>query len=212
MHIEQPETLMTKAKLAVVFPVYNGEATLEKSLQCIADQDYDDFEAFIVENCSTDRSREIARQFCARDSRFHLIECEDHRDAHGNLLRSLEIGRDKGEFFCLRPCDDLSTSDYLSRLLAALDADPSKYLAVGSTDRIGLKGTTELRPDHATVNFYSNLQKGSVAKTLYFPSEWFYGIYRSDGGADLVHGGQWYPVLAPQPPESGQSDAASAMP
>lgn len=177
---------MKKAKLAVVFPVYNGETTLERGLQCIADQDYADFQAYIVENRSEDRSLEIAREFSARDARFHVIECEDHRDAHGNLLRAMEIGRDRGEYFCLRPCDDLSTGDYLSKLLAGLEANPLKHLAVGSTERIGVNGTKEHRPDRATVDFHQNLLQGRVGETLYFPSEWFYGIYRSEGGADLL--------------------------
>jgi glycosyltransferase involved in cell wall biosynthesis len=48
---------MQKAKVAVVFPVYNGEKTLKESLQCIADQDFVNFQAFILENGCTDRSR-----------------------------------------------------------------------------------------------------------------------------------------------------------
>jgi len=53
---------MQKAKVAVIFPVYNGAKTLESSLECIADQDFEAFQAIIVENCSTDGSREIAER------------------------------------------------------------------------------------------------------------------------------------------------------
>ncbi|MFB9948152.1 glycosyltransferase family 2 protein [Rhizobium puerariae] len=177
---------MQKSKLAVVFPVFNGEATLEKSLQCIADQDCPEFRAYIIDNKSTDGSREIARQFCARDSRFEIIEYEEHLDVIGNFIRAMKIGRERGEFFCLRACDDLSSPDYLSKLLAAIEADERKLLATGSTERIHPDGVRTLRPNEATLDFFENLKTGKVAKSLFFPSEWFYGIVRSRDGADIM--------------------------
>jgi hypothetical protein len=50
---------MTKSKIVVVFPVFNGARTLEKSLQCIADQD---FTGFIV-------SRILFFRMCWNDAR-----------------------------------------------------------------------------------------------------------------------------------------------
>ncbi len=178
---------MKKSKLAVVFPVYNGEKTLEKSLRCIAEQDYRDFKAYIVENASTDRSLEIATAFCADDPRFEVIICGEHLDAHANFIRSMKVGQAKGEFFCLRACDDLSTPDYLSKLIAALEADKTKLVAVGSAERIDLDGTKRiLRPNQATLDFYENLKVGRVAKSLFFPAEWLYGVFRSEVGGDIL--------------------------
>lgn len=174
-----------ECKLAVVFPVYNGEKTLNASLQCIADQDFRDFRAYIVENKSTDGSRAIAEAFCAKDSRFEIYECDDHLGMTENFMRSFHVGAQKGEYFCLRACDDLSTPDYLSKLLAALENDPEKLIAVGSTERIWPDRTQLLQPSSDTINFFANLKNGKVAKTLFFPAEWFYGVVRSTGGSEI---------------------------
>ncbi len=174
-----------ECKLAVVFPVYNGEKTLKESLQCIADQDYRDFRAYIIENKSTDGSRAIAEEFCAKDPRFEIYNCEDHLGMMENFMRAFAVGAEKGQYFCLRACDDLSSLDYLSKLLNALENDADKLLAAGSTERIWPDHTEFLKPSEATVNFHENLKKGKVAKTLYFPAEWFYGVIRSKGGAEI---------------------------
>jgi glycosyltransferase involved in cell wall biosynthesis len=172
-------------KLAVIFPVYNGAKTLEKSLQCIADQDYRDFRAYIVENRSTDGSLEIARAFSAKDARFEVIQCEDHLGMTENFMRAIKIGSEKGEYFCLRACDDLSTPDYVSKLLIALESNPDKLIAVASTRRISTNNVQTIKPTMDTLSFLQNVTNGKVPKGLFFPSEWFYGVVRADGGAEI---------------------------
>jgi glycosyltransferase involved in cell wall biosynthesis len=177
---------MDKTKLAVIFPVYNGARTLEASLQCIADQDYRDFRAIIVENKSTDGSLEVAKAFCQKDSRFEILENEMHLGVIDNFIRSIKLGSESAEYFCLRACDDLSTTDYLSKLLSALQADETKLLAVGSTERIDLHARQLIKPEPDVFDFWKNVSKGRVPRSLFFPSEWFYGIYRSKGSADIL--------------------------
>ena len=46
--------------VSVVTPVYNGEAFLAKCIDSVLAQTYRNFEYLIVNNCSTDRSLEIA--------------------------------------------------------------------------------------------------------------------------------------------------------
>ena len=46
--------------VSVVTPVYNGEASLAKCIDSVLAQTYRNFEYLIVNNCSTDRSLEIA--------------------------------------------------------------------------------------------------------------------------------------------------------
>lgn len=177
---------MEKAKLVVVFPIYNGAQTMRKSLQCIADQDFSDFRAIIVDNKSTDATLEIAREFCAQDERFEVIQQERHLGVIDNFIFCIKLGAEKGEYFCLRACDDLSTSDYLSALLHALEQNPDKLLAVGSSERIDADKTQILKPEPNIFNFQENASQGKVPRGLRFPSEWFYGVYRSAGGADIL--------------------------
>ncbi|WP_346915130.1 glycosyltransferase family 2 protein [uncultured Roseibium sp.] len=177
---------MKKDKLVVVFPIYNGEKTMLKSLECIAAQDYRDFRAIIVENRSTDRSLEIAEEFCSRDDRFEVVQNEEHLKVIDNFLKAIEIGSHRGEYFCLRACDDLSTPDYLSKLLNALEEDKSKLLATGSTKRVSPEGERIINPASEVLSFWEHVTSGDKLKGLWFPAEWFYGIYRSNGAPEIL--------------------------
>ncbi len=177
---------MPGEKLIVAFPIYNGERTMEQSLQCIADQDFRDFRAVIVDNKSTDRTAEIAKEFCRRDPRFELIEADEHVAGVDNFVRTIKIARERGEFFCLRACDDLSTRDYLGKLLSALETDPTKMLAVGSVERHAGDQVTYLTPKDDIFDFSTRIASGRIPRGLMFPSEWFYGIVRSHGGSEIM--------------------------
>ena len=60
-------------KVSVVLPFYNASKTLSAALQSISDQDYTDFECLMVDNNSSDGSREIAVEWEGLDPRFSLL-------------------------------------------------------------------------------------------------------------------------------------------
>ncbi|PDT82944.1 glycosyltransferase family 2 protein [Sinorhizobium sp. BJ1] len=187
---------MPKSKLVVVFPVYNGAKTLEKSLQCIADQDFTDFHAIILENLSTDDSLAIATRFCERDNRFSILRNDIHVGMLDNLAKAARLGAEHGDYFCLRACDDVSSLDYLSKLVAALDADPAKLLAAGATKRIRDGVTRLATPNRSAIDFQDLYRRGKIPRNLTFPAEWFYGVYRSDGAIEILMR-RWFDLGTP---------------
>lgn len=186
---------MPKSKVVVVFPVYNGARTIEKSLQCIADQDLADFRAIILENQSTDDTLEIVSRFCEKDSRFTVVRNEQHLGMLDNLAKAARIGAAEGEYFCLRACDDESSLDFLSKLVAALEDDPSKLLAAGATKRIKGDVARLLTPNKNVLNFQQRYRHGDVPRNLTFPAEWFYGVYRSSAIEILLR--RWFDLGTP---------------
>lgn len=176
--------------VVVVFPVYNGAKTLEASLQCIADQEFRDFRAIILENCSTDDTVKIAEKFCERDRRFSIVHNEQHLSAMDNFAKAFRLGADSGDFFCLRACDDFSSSDFLSKLVGALEVDDSKLLATGSTKSIRGDVVRLKHPSPSTFGFPRRYAAGEVPRNLTFPGEWVYGVFRSSAIDTLM--GRWY--------------------
>lgn len=175
-----------KSKIVVVFPVHNGAATLERSLQSIAAQSLSEFKAIILENGSKDETLEIARSFCARDPRFSVIRNETFLSALEQFAKAIRIGASEGEYFCLRACDDTSTPDFLEKLVASLDADQGKMLAVGNVDRIRGTAVKHVKPNPDIFHFKERYLRGRAPRNLMYPSEWLYGVFRSAAADEII--------------------------
>ncbi|WP_298963460.1 glycosyltransferase family 2 protein [uncultured Roseibium sp.] len=177
---------MTKPRVLVLFPIYNGERTMRDSLDCIAHQDFQDFRAVIVDNRSTDGTAEIARAYCEQDPRFEILTQETHLSAVENFVFCMEYGQNHSDYFCLRACDDLSSPNYLSLLVNALERNPDKLLAAPTVRRVSEGGERVLHPDPIIFGYPQSLAAGTVPYALAYPSEWCYGLVRADGGAEIL--------------------------
>ena len=83
-----------KPKVSVVIPVYNGEKTLRQCLSSLLKQTYRNYEIVIVNNNSTDRTKEIIDDFQSRDKRIKCIfECRKGRGNARNV--GLESAKEK---------------------------------------------------------------------------------------------------------------------
>ncbi len=57
---------MSAPRLSVIVPVYNGRLQLPRCLEALRVSEFADFEVLVVDDCSTDNTREIAERFGAR--------------------------------------------------------------------------------------------------------------------------------------------------
>ncbi len=58
------------AKISVIVTVHNSEEYLERCLNSILEQSFDDFKLIIVNDGSTDRSRDICEAYKEKDTRI----------------------------------------------------------------------------------------------------------------------------------------------
>lgn len=72
-------------EISFLLPVYNGERYLAETLRSLLDQDYADFDIVIVDDGSTDRSREIIDRFMS--DRIRILE-----RPNGGLVEALNFG------------------------------------------------------------------------------------------------------------------------
>jgi glycosyltransferase involved in cell wall biosynthesis len=59
--------------VSVVTPFYNTAPYLSQCIESVLGQEYPDFEYILSDNCSTDGSIDIAREYARRDSRIRVI-------------------------------------------------------------------------------------------------------------------------------------------
>ena len=87
--------------ISVIIPLYNKEPIIERSLQSVLSQDYDDFEVVVVNDGSTDRSADIVRSI--NDPRIRLIEQEN---GGPSKARNTGTKNAKGEWIVFLDADD----------------------------------------------------------------------------------------------------------
>lgn len=132
---------MTGPELSVVIPVYNEEAILAPSVAELLralDAERWDFEIWIAENGSRDRTREIAAELADADPRIRWFSCPEPN--YGAALR-MGIERAEGRFVLCEEID-LCDVDFHRRALALLRAGEVD-LVVGSK---AMPGAHDRRP------------------------------------------------------------------
>lgn len=118
--------------ISVIIPAYNAQAYLRECLESVLAQSFSDWEAIIVNDGSTDSTREIGLCFTARDSRFRLVSTPN-----GGLssARNTGIAEARGQWFTYLDSDDTLYPDALARLMAAATENVDIVVAGFSRDR-----------------------------------------------------------------------------
>ena len=73
--------------ISVLMSVYNGEQYLHRSIDSILNQSYQDYEVVIVNDGSTDQTKNILEAYIDQDERFHVFHTENQ-----GLANALNFG------------------------------------------------------------------------------------------------------------------------
>ena len=106
--------------ISVIVPVYNVEEYLEECLESIKRQTYTDIEVILVNDGSTDRSKEICERYCEKDSRFKLVN-QENKGLSG--ARNRGMLESKGEFISFVDSDDVLKEDMLEQLMKQMTSE-----------------------------------------------------------------------------------------
>ena len=106
------------SKISVIVPVYNVESYIEKCLESIKNQDYDNFECLLVDDGSTDNSILLAKKIIGNDKRFIIV----HKENGGlSSARNEGINKSSGDCLVFVDSDDIIHSKFLSKLMSNLN-------------------------------------------------------------------------------------------
>lgn len=102
---------MNSPLISVVLPVYNGEDYLNLSLSSVLNQSYPKFEILIIDDGSTDRTKEIAEKYKRSNSNVEVITIENQGLANA---RNVGIKHSSGKYVAFIDHDDIWLKDKLS--------------------------------------------------------------------------------------------------
>lgn len=95
---------MSLISVSIVVPVFNAQATLEKTLDSIKQQTLQNIEVLCVDDCSTDGSLQILHRYAEADARFKVCSLP----VNGGVANARNQGvlRATGEYLCFLDADD----------------------------------------------------------------------------------------------------------
>ena len=93
------------SKVSIIVPVYNAGQYLRKAIESVLNQTYTDFELLLINDRSTDNSREICQEYTQKDNRIILFE--NNTKNHGpGPTRNIGLDNATGEFIYFMDADD----------------------------------------------------------------------------------------------------------
>lgn len=99
--------------ISVVMSVYNAEKYLKEAIDSILNQTYQDFEFIIINDCSTDSSYAILKDYEKRYKCVRLINNEVNLGLTKNLNKALALA--EGEYIARMDADDISDLNRFQR-------------------------------------------------------------------------------------------------
>jgi glycosyltransferase involved in cell wall biosynthesis len=111
--------------VSIVTPVYNGEEYFVECIESILAQTYRNWEYIIVNNCSKDRTMEIARRYAARDPRVRIHDNKEFLPVIANHNATLRQISPASKYCKLVFADDWIFPDCIERMVAVAERYPS---------------------------------------------------------------------------------------
>ena len=134
-------------KISVIVPIYNSEAFLEKCLNSIVSQTYPNIEIILVNDCSTDNSGLICKDYQAKHNNIVYIEMDSNRGV--SHARNEGLKSAKGSLIGFVDSDDWIEKDMYESLFETLIAHNVPMVSANfKLVRHATQGGCELTPTH----------------------------------------------------------------
>lgn len=161
---------MTFPKISIIIPVYNVERYLRECLDSCINQTLKDIEIICVDDCSTDNSYNILKEYLDKDSRIQIFRQEQNRKQGTARNRGLKIAT--GEYIWFIDSDDYidtKACQILYNTIKEFDIDLLCFSALIFAEKNGFRKFS-----------YSNYFQGIQINKIYHPKKTWYDLQFSN--------------------------------
>ena len=88
---------------SIIIPTYNREHILPKTIKSVVNQNFNDWELIVVDDGSTDKTKDLINDFSKNDNRIKYIY-QDNQER--SAARNNGIKKSKGKYVCFLDSDD----------------------------------------------------------------------------------------------------------
>ena len=162
--------------MTVGIPVFNGAATLRRTVESVLAQTHRVAVVHISDNASTDETPEIAQALADSNETVLFTRHAASLGMSGNF--GFVLQQAETEYFMWLAADDIIEPTYVERMVGALEADPQLVACVSRARFATTDGT--IRPVHGTYPLLAD-PVANLAAYLSDPSDntRIFGLYRT---------------------------------
>lgn len=107
--------------VSIITPNYNCEKYIVETIESVLSQTYQNWEMLIIDDCSTDKSRDIILEYSKKDCRIKYIFMEKNSGAA--FCRNSGIELSKGKYLAFLDSDDIWTTDKLKKQIEFMEKE-----------------------------------------------------------------------------------------
>lgn len=126
---------MENKKVSIIMPVYNAHVYLEETINSILSQTYKNFELIVIDDSSTDESKDLALSWADKDKRIIVIDNKYKKGIHGASNSGLDIA--SGEFIAKADADDIQRPYRLEVQIKFLEKNKNIDIVGGGYELFG---------------------------------------------------------------------------
>jgi len=111
--------------VSIVTPFYNTDAYLVECIESVLTQTYPEYEYLLVNNCSTDSSRQIAERYARKEGRIRLLNNSEFVGQVANYNGALERISPDSKYVKIVQADDLIFPDCVRLMVELAEQAPT---------------------------------------------------------------------------------------
>lgn len=150
-------------KFSIIIPTYNRASFIPQAIESVLGQTYTDWELLIVDDGSTDNTRNVVEIY--KDKRIRYIY---QQNSERSAARNCGINHASGEYICFLDSDDSYMNGYLDSLSFIINNNFNKdnlFIITGMLVSRGNK-KQECYPSSIDTNYYHYFYKNSVPPSI----------------------------------------------
>jgi len=155
-------------KVSIILPVLNSENTIQLAIESIQGQSYPDWELLIVDDGSTDKTKEILSRMANQDSRIKLYQNKKNKGVA--YARNVGLHYATGDYVTFHDADDSSHPERLEYQVAGLLSNPKIEVFIFQYVRVNKQGDVYIINGKKKWNRVSGMmfKKETIDKVGYF--------------------------------------------
>lgn len=160
------------ARVSIIVPAYNAEASIGRCIQSILDQTYTDYELIVLDDGSTDRTGEIIDSYAGKCEPGRIIAVhKENTGVSDTRNRGLDLA--SGEFIQFLDADDWAVPDATRLFVRAMEDNPSCDMVIADFYRLvgskqSVKGDIEEEKAITRMEYAQEMMRN--------PADFYYGV------------------------------------